>query len=82
MRQTTVVGVVYALVLAGGWLASLAATMPSNIVWNRNQIPPAIRAAVNAVASQNFAFFTRSPETDQIDAYRLQSDGHLASASC
>ncbi|MCV7355218.1 SdpA family antimicrobial peptide system protein [Mycolicibacterium fluoranthenivorans] len=76
MRQTTVVGVVYALVLAGGWLASLAATMPSNIVWNRNQIP-AIRAAVNAVASQNFAFFTRSPETDQIDAYRLQSDGHL-----
>lgn len=73
MRQTIAVSVVYAVVLAGGWLLSLAATLPSNVVWNRSQLP-GVRAALNSVATQNFAFFTRSPETDQIDVYRLQDN--------
>ena len=45
----------------------------------RTQLP-ALRAELNTVAGQNFAFFTRSPETDQIDAYRLDPDGTVGAS--
>jgi antimicrobial peptide system SdpA family protein len=64
------VGVGYAVLLATAGLGSLAATLPSNILWERTQLP-AVRAELNMIAGENFAFFTRSPESEQIDAYRL-----------
>ncbi|WP_082974715.1 SdpA family antimicrobial peptide system protein [Mycobacterium sp. E3247] len=76
IQQTVTVGIVYALILTASALASLSATLPSNVVWERTQLPT-VRAALNTIAAQDFAFFTRSPEADQIDAYRLNSDGTL-----
>jgi antimicrobial peptide system SdpA family protein len=74
MKPTVVVGIAYASLLAASGLSSFAATLPSNIVWERTQLTK-VRSEFNMVAGQNFAFFTRSPETNQIDAYRLQPDG-------
>jgi len=79
MKGTVLVGVVYGLVLAAGGLVTLAATLPSNILWDRSQLVR-VRAVVNVVAGQNFAFFTRSPESDQIVAYRLLPDGELGAS--
>jgi antimicrobial peptide system SdpA family protein len=74
MTPTVVVGVVYACVLAAAGALSLAATLPSNIIWERTQLR-ALRIELNTIAGQSFAFFTRSPQTEQIVAYRLRPDG-------
>jgi antimicrobial peptide system SdpA family protein len=74
MRPPVIMGVAYACVLIVAAIASVAATLPSNIMWERNQLR-AIRVELNTIAAQDFAFFTRSAETEQIIAYRLNSDG-------
>ena len=74
MTPTIGVGVAYACLLAAAGTWSLAATLPSNILWGRTQLSP-LRVELNTIAGQNFAFFTRSPEDAQIIAYRLNSDG-------
>jgi antimicrobial peptide system SdpA family protein len=74
MKRTMGVGVAYACLLAAAGIWSLAATLPSNILWERTQLP-ALRVELNTIAGQNFAFFTRSPEDNQIIAYRLNPDG-------
>jgi antimicrobial peptide system SdpA family protein len=79
MSYTVIVGVVYATLLAAVGLSSLVASLPSNIVWGRTQLP-AVRAELNKVAGQDFAFFTRSPETNEIDAYRLEPDGTVGAS--
>jgi antimicrobial peptide system SdpA family protein len=79
MSYTVIVGVVYATLLAAVGLSSLVASLPSNIVWGRTQLP-AVRAELNNVAGQDFAFFTRSPETNEIDAYRLEPDGTVGAS--
>jgi antimicrobial peptide system SdpA family protein len=76
MRPTVLVAVGYFALLTIAGLTTLAATLPTNIVWNRGQWPT-VRAGLNVVAGQNFAFFTRSPESDEYVAYRLQPDGVL-----
>jgi len=43
------------------------------VVWERTQAPT-VRAELNMIAGENFAFFTRSPESEEIDAYRLRPD--------
>jgi antimicrobial peptide system SdpA family protein len=62
------------LTVAG--LSSVAVTLPSNIVWERTQLPK-VRAVMNMIAGQSFGFFTRSPETEQFDVYRLRPDGSV-----
>jgi antimicrobial peptide system SdpA family protein len=79
MNQTVIVGVAYATLLAAVWVSSLAASLPSNIVWGGTQLP-AVRAELNKVAGQDFAFFTRSPETNEIDAYRFDPDGTVGAS--
>jgi sporulation delaying protein A len=79
MRLTVAVGVGYALLLAAVGTITLAATLPSNILWGHAQAL-VLRAELNTVAGQNFAFFTRSPETDQVDAYRLYPDGTVGAS--
>jgi antimicrobial peptide system SdpA family protein len=74
MTPTVGVGVAYTCLLAAAGTWSLAATLPSNILWGRTQLS-ALRVELNTIAGQNFAFFTRSPEDAQIIAYRLNSDG-------
>jgi antimicrobial peptide system SdpA family protein len=74
MTTTVIVGVVYACLLAVAGTLSLAATLPSNIIWERTQLQ-ALRIELNTIAGQSFAFFTRSPQTEQIVAYRLLPDG-------
>jgi antimicrobial peptide system SdpA family protein len=74
MRHTVAVGVTYAAALAGAGVASLAASLPSTVLWNSTQLP-VLRSELNRVAGQDFAFFTRSPESDQLDVYRLGADG-------
>jgi antimicrobial peptide system SdpA family protein len=76
VRQSLGLGVAYACLLTAIGTATLVATLPSNILWERTQLP-AVRAELNAIAGENFAFFTRSPESEQIAAYRLGSDGSL-----
>jgi antimicrobial peptide system SdpA family protein len=74
MTPTVMVGVGYAclLVLAGS--LTLAATLPSNVIWERTQLR-ALRVELNTVAGQSFAFFTRPPQSEQIVAYRLLANG-------
>jgi antimicrobial peptide system SdpA family protein len=79
MNRIVILGVVYATLLALVGLSALAASLPSNVVWGRTQLP-AVRAELNKVAGQDFAFFTRSPETNEIDAYRLDPDGHVGAS--
>jgi antimicrobial peptide system SdpA family protein len=74
MKSTVAFAVVYGLLLASAGLVSVVATLPSNIVWGRTQLL-GIRAELNVIAGQNFAFFTRSPESDQVAAYRVDPDG-------
>jgi len=74
MRTPVAVGVIYAVALAGAGVATLAASLPSTVLWNSTQLP-VLRAELTRVAGQDFAFFTRSPESDQLDAYRLGADG-------
>jgi antimicrobial peptide system SdpA family protein len=73
MTPTVILGVVYACALAAAGVLSLAATLPSNIIWERTQLQ-ALRIELNTIAGQSFAFFTRSPQTEQIVAYRLLPD--------
>src|SRR6201999_1340751 len=47
------------------------------IMWERTQLR-ALRVELNTIAGQSFAFFTRSPQTEQIMAYRLRPDGTAA----
>jgi antimicrobial peptide system SdpA family protein len=79
MRSTVIVGIAYALALAAAGFLSLAATLPSNILWERTQLP-AVRAELNMIAGENFAFFTRSPESEELDAYRLRPDGTVGAS--
>ena len=68
------VGVLYAVLLAAVGLLSLAASLPPNIVWGRTQLSELRARTQHRPSDRDFAFFTRSPETDQIDAYRLAPD--------
>lgn len=79
MRPTVRVGIAYGFVLAAAGVWSLAATLPSNIMWERTQLR-AVRVELNTIAGQDFAFFTRSPETEQIVAYRRDPDGTVAAS--
>jgi antimicrobial peptide system SdpA family protein len=73
MKATVIVALVYGSLLAIAGLASVGASLPSNIVWGRTQLL-GMRAELNMIAGQNFAFFTRSPESDQVGAYRVNPD--------
>jgi antimicrobial peptide system SdpA family protein len=79
MRLTVLGAVAYVFLLTAAGLTTLAATLPTNVLWNRSQWPM-VRAELNVVAGQNFAFFTRSPESDEYIAYRLQPDGALGAS--
>lgn len=79
MKPTVIVGVALASMLIAAAISSMAATLPSNIVWGRTQLPAA-RAQLNTIAGQNFAFFTRSPKTDQFDVYRIDPDGSVGAS--
>ncbi|HEY1842468.1 MAG TPA: SdpA family antimicrobial peptide system protein [Mycobacterium sp.] len=72
-------GIGFTLLLASAGIVSLVAAMPSNILWGHTQAT-VLRAELNTVAGQNFAFFTRSPETEQVDAYRLGPDGTVGAS--
>lgn len=74
MTTTVVVSTIYTGLLTAIGAASLVASVPPNILWGRTQLPE-VRANLNKIVGQDFAFFTRSPETDEIDAYRLTADG-------
>lgn len=76
MTPTVVVAVAYAGLLVAVGICSMAATLPSTIMWDRTQLPW-IRFELNTIAGQDFAFFTRSPEDEQIIAYRLNPDGGI-----
>jgi len=79
MKLTVAVGIGYALLLAAAGSICLAAALPSNILWGHTQAI-VLRAELNTVAGQNFAFFTRSPETEQVDAYRVNPDGTIGAS--
>jgi antimicrobial peptide system SdpA family protein len=79
MKATVIVGVVYAVVLSVAGLASVAAALPSNIVWGRGQLL-GLRVELNKIAGQDFAFFTRSPETGEADVYRIEPDGSVGAS--
>jgi antimicrobial peptide system SdpA family protein len=79
MTPTVIVGVVYACLLAAAGTLTLAATLPSNIIWERTQLQT-LRVELNTIAGQSFAFFTRSPQTEQIVAYRLLPDGTIGAS--
>lgn len=76
MAPTVAVAAGYVVLLVLAATVSLAATLPSTIMWERTQLPFA-RFELNTVAGQDFAFFTRSPEDEQIVAYRLSADGGI-----
>lgn len=78
-KLPVLIGVTYACLLAAALLSTVAASLPSNILWERTQMP-AVRAELNTIAGQDFAFFTRSPETDQIEAYRLHPEGTVGAS--
>lgn len=79
LKLTVTVGIGYASLLAAAGIITLAAALPSNILWGHTQAT-VLRAELNTVAGQNFAFFTRSPETEQVDAYRLDPDGTIGAS--
>jgi antimicrobial peptide system SdpA family protein len=79
MTPTVIVGVVYASLLAAAGTLTLAATLPSNIIWERTQLQT-LRVELNTIAGQSFAFFTRSPQTEQIVAYRLLPEGTIGAS--
>lgn len=79
MTPTVIVGVVYASLLAAAGTLTLAATLPSNIIWERTQLQM-LRVELNTIAGQSFAFFTRSPQTEQIVAYRLLPEGTVGAS--
>lgn len=76
MKTTVALAIAYTVVLVVIGGVSLAASVPPNIVWGRAQLP-GLRANLNKIVGQDFAFFTRSPETDEIDAYRLTPEGTI-----
>jgi antimicrobial peptide system SdpA family protein len=79
IKLTVAIGVGYSALLAVAGAVTLAAALPSNILWGHNQAV-ALRAELSTVAGQNFAFFTRSPETEQVDAYRLDPNGTIGAS--
>ncbi|MFD9205152.1 SdpA family antimicrobial peptide system protein [Streptomyces sioyaensis] len=62
------------LCLFGYLAASLFYTLPSNALSSR-QSKGGARHALNILTPENWAFFTRDPETTQISAYALGADG-------
>jgi antimicrobial peptide system SdpA family protein len=52
-------------------------TLPSNALSSRHSTGP--RTAFNTLVPQNWAFFTRNPESGQTGAYRLGGDGEAHS---
>lgn len=77
MMRSVIAGFAFACVLATALLLSLAASLPSNVMWERSQLR-ALRVELNTIAGQDFAFFTRSPETEQAVAYRLSPERTIA----
>ncbi|MEU6438941.1 SdpA family antimicrobial peptide system protein [Streptomyces sp. NPDC047046] len=60
-----------------GYLAlGLFYTLPSNALSSRHSA--GARTAFNTLVPQNWAFFTRNPETGQTGAYRLGHDGEVS----
>lgn len=64
------------LCLFGYLAASLFYTLPSNALSSR-QSKGAARQALNILAPENWAFFTRDPQTAQIGIYALGADGSV-----
>ncbi|MCZ1009799.1 SdpA family antimicrobial peptide system protein [Streptomyces lydicus] len=62
------------LCVFGYLAASLFYTLPSNALSSR-QSKGAARHALNILTPENWAFFTRDPETAQIGVYALGADG-------
>lgn len=62
------------LTLLGG--ASLLASLPPNVVLGKGDLPT-VRSQLNLVASQRFAFFTRPPQSEEINAVRVAGDRSL-----
>lgn len=68
----------YSAALTLAFVCSLIATMPSNVLVSEADTVTA-RVYLNTLASQNFAFFTRPPQSDQFDIYRKDSGGAFES---
>lgn len=68
----------YSAFLVAAFLCTLIATIPSNVLVSEADTAAA-RVYLNTVASQNFAFFTRPPQSDQFDIYRKNADGAFES---
>lgn len=62
------------LTLAGG--ASLFASLPPNVILGKGDLPM-VRSQLNLIASQRFAFFTRPPQSEEINAVRVSGDWSL-----
>ncbi|CQA10150.1 antimicrobial peptide system protein%2C SdpA family [Mycobacteroides abscessus] len=73
-RRAVMVLWLYSTVLMVAFLSTLIATMPSNVLVSEADTVTA-RVYLNTLASQNFAFFTRPPQSDQFDIYRKDSSG-------
>jgi antimicrobial peptide system SdpA family protein len=54
------------------FLAGLAVVLPSNLLFSNSEYL-GVRSVVNGIVSENFAFFTRSPQSEQLDAYQTNS---------
>ncbi|MFI1997007.1 SdpA family antimicrobial peptide system protein [Actinoplanes sp. NPDC020271] len=71
-RVQALVMIASALVLFGFILTGVMFTLPDNVLLNRMDHVTAQRA-VNTVVPENWAFFTRDPQTPEVTAYRLDS---------
>jgi antimicrobial peptide system SdpA family protein len=79
MHLTVAIAVGYTFILISAGVICVMAALPSNIVWGHGQAP-VLRAELNAIAGQNFGFFTRSPESEEADAYRIGQDGAIGAS--
>lgn len=79
MHVTVAIAAVYAFFLISAGIITVMAALPSNILWAHDQAP-VLRAELNAIAGQNFGFFTRSPESEEADAYRTGPDGTVGAS--
>ncbi|MBF9316322.1 SdpA family antimicrobial peptide system protein [Mycobacteroides chelonae] len=73
-----VVFFVTALAMSVFFGTALLATLPSNAVMGRSDAVR-LKLLFNVVASQGFGFFTRDPQSEQTDAYRVLPDGGVHS---
>lgn len=71
-RGTVVVFSVALVIIFGALAAALFASLPSNVVLGEDE---GFRLNLNIIASEQFPFFTKSPESETIGVYRVSPSG-------